>query len=57
MKALWIYCGLCVGISKEATANLRELVEITIKEDLTDEDIQEILSSRTKIFSEFEMVV
>ena len=42
---------------EEAASNLKELVEITIKEDLTNEDMQEILSAKTKIFSEFEVVV
>ena len=42
---------------EEAYANLKELVEITIKEELTEEDIEEILLSKTKIFSEFEVVV
>ena len=42
---------------EEAFANLKELVEITIKEDLIYENIQEILSSKAKIFSEFEIVV
>jgi len=41
---------------EEAAANLKELVEITIKEDL-DGDIQEILLSKGKIFSELEIVV
>ena len=42
---------------EDAVSNLKELVEITIKEDLTDEAIQTILSSEPKIFSEFEIVV
>ena len=41
----------------EAYANLKELVEITIREELTEEDIEEILESKTKIFSELEVVV
>ena len=41
---------------EEAAANLKELVEITIKEDLGG-DIQEILLSNGKIFSELEVVV
>ena len=41
---------------EEASANLKELVEITIKEDLGG-DIQEILLSKSKIFSELEVVV
>jgi len=42
---------------EEAFANLKELVEITIKEDLAYEEIQEILSSKAKIFSEFEIAI
>jgi len=42
---------------EEAYKNLKKLVEITIKEDMAEEDIQEILLSRTKIFSEFEIAV
>jgi len=41
---------------EDAFANLKELVEITIKE-LTEEEKQEILLSKTKIFSELEIVV
>jgi len=42
---------------EEAAANLRELVEVTVKEELTVEEIQEILLSKVKIFSELEIVV
>ena len=42
---------------EDAYANLKELVEISIKEELTEEDIEEILLSKTKIFSEFEIAV
>ena len=42
---------------EEAFANLKELVEITIKEDLTEEEIQNIMQSKAKIFSEFEIAV
>ena len=42
---------------EDAYANLKELVEITIKEELTEEDIEEILLAKTKIFSEFEIAV
>ena len=42
---------------EEAYANLKELVEITIREELAEEDLEEILLSKTKIFSEFEVVV
>ncbi|MDR0447701.1 MAG: type II toxin-antitoxin system HicB family antitoxin [Treponema sp.] len=42
---------------EEASANLKELVEITIREELKKADIEEILLSKTKIFSEFEIAV
>ena len=42
---------------EEAYTNLKELVEITMKEELTEEDIEEIMLSKTKIFSEFEVLV
>ena len=42
---------------EEACANLKELVEITIKEEMNEEDIEGILLSKTKIFSEFEIAV
>jgi len=42
---------------EEAVANLRELVEITVKEELAEEEKQEILLSKAKIYSEFEIVV
>ena len=42
---------------EEAYVNLKELVDITIREELTNEDIEEILMSKTKIFSEFEIAV
>ena len=42
---------------EEAYTNLKELVDITIKEELTEEDIEEILLSKTKIFSELEVAV
>jgi len=42
---------------EEATANLKELVDITLKEDLTSKDIQEFLLSKEKIFSEFEIII
>jgi len=38
-------------------ANLKELVEVTIKEDLTEEEIQNIMQSKAKIFLEFEIAV
>jgi predicted RNase H-like HicB family nuclease len=60
------YFAICPEISgcftqgdtyEEAAENLKELVEITIKEELTKEEIHEILLSKVKIFSEFEIVV
>ena len=42
---------------EEAASNLKELVGMTIKEELTDADIQEISLAGAKIFSEFEIVV
>ncbi|MDR2543719.1 MAG: type II toxin-antitoxin system HicB family antitoxin [Treponema sp.] len=42
---------------EEACNNLKELVDITIREDMTKEDINEILLSKNKIFSEFEIAV
>ncbi|MDR0197992.1 MAG: type II toxin-antitoxin system HicB family antitoxin [Oscillospiraceae bacterium] len=42
---------------EEAFANLKELVEITVKEDLTEEERQNIVQSASKIFSEFEIAV
>ena len=42
---------------EEAYTNLKELVDITIKEEMTEEDVEEILLSKTKIFSEFEVAV
>ena len=40
-----------------AVANLKELVEITVKEDLSVEDMEDIVLAKNKIFSEFEIVV
>ena len=42
---------------EEAFTNLKELVDITIREEMTEEDIEDILLSETKIFSEFEIAV
>ena len=42
---------------EEAYDNLKELVEITVKEDLTYEEIQDIFQVKSKIFSELEIVV
>jgi predicted RNase H-like HicB family nuclease len=42
---------------EDAFQNLKELVELTIKEELTEEERQNILGATTKIFSEFEIAV
>jgi len=42
---------------EEAASNLKELVEITVKEELGDVDLQAISLVGAKIFSEFEIVV
>jgi len=42
---------------EDAVANIKELVEITVKEELSKDEISEILLSKAKIFSEFEVVV
>jgi predicted RNase H-like HicB family nuclease len=42
---------------EETVANLKELVEITVKEDLTEEERLNIRQSTSKIFSEFEIAV
>jgi len=42
---------------EEACANLKELVEITLKEELSDEELQEVLLSKAKIFTELEIAV
>ena len=42
---------------EEACSNLRELVEITVREELTAEEIQEILRTEAIIFSAFEVAI
>ena len=42
---------------EEAASNLIELVEITLKEDISGEEMQTIMLSKTKIFSEFEVAI
>jgi len=42
---------------EEACSNLKELVEISIKEELVKKELEEILLSKNKIFSEFEVLV
>ncbi len=60
------YCAICPEIKgcftqadtyEEAVANLRELVEITVREEMQAEEIEEILMAKTKIFSELEIKV
>ncbi|MCL2063989.1 MAG: type II toxin-antitoxin system HicB family antitoxin [Candidatus Cloacimonetes bacterium] len=40
---------------EDACSNLKELVEITINDDLSDEEKEYILLSKDKIFTEFEI--
>ena len=42
---------------EDAVNNLKELIEITIKEELTEEERISISKSVSKIFSEFEIAV
>jgi len=42
---------------EEASENLQELVAITIKEDFFYDNIEDVLLSKEKIYSEFEIVV
>ena len=42
---------------EQAATNLRELVEITVREELTQEEVGEILLAKTKIFSELEIAI
>jgi predicted RNase H-like HicB family nuclease len=42
---------------EQAVSNLKDLVEVTVREELTEEERHEILLSKTKIFSEFEIAV
>jgi predicted RNase H-like HicB family nuclease len=42
---------------EEAFANLKELVKITIQEDLSVEEIQDITQSVEKMYSPFEIAV
>ena len=41
---------------EDAVDNIKELVEITVKKELSEEEINEISLSKTKIFSEFEVI-
>ena len=42
---------------EEAAANLKELVEFTIREELMEEQLHEIGLAKAKIFSEFEIAI
>jgi len=42
---------------EEAVANLKELIEITVQEELSEEERQEIRLTKAKIFSEIEIAV
>jgi len=42
---------------EDAYTNLKELVEITIRDELSETEKEEILMSKMKIFSEFEIAV
>ena len=42
---------------EKAVSQLKELVEATITEDLTDDEILELTYAEQKIFSEFEIAV
>ena len=39
----------------EAFSNLKELVEITLKEEMSNDEIQDISTRRNRIYSEFEV--
>ena len=42
---------------EEAVGNIKELVEITIKDDYSEDEIKDLISSDTKIFSELNIFV
>jgi len=42
---------------EEASENLQELVAITIKEEMSDGNIEDVLLAKEKIYSEFEILV
>ena len=42
---------------EEAMENIRELAEITLKEELDEESRNELYNVQTKIFSELEIIV
>jgi predicted RNase H-like HicB family nuclease len=40
---------------EKTVAGLKELIEITLKEELDDDEKQNVLQSKSKIFQEFEI--
>ena len=42
---------------EEASENLQELVAITIKEEMSDGNIEDVFLAKEKIYSEFEILV
>jgi predicted RNase H-like HicB family nuclease len=42
---------------EEACANLRELIEVTVREELTEEEKTEILRTEAIIFTELEIAI
>ena len=42
---------------EEASENLQELAAITIKEEMSDGNIEDVLLAKEKIYSEFEILV
>ena len=42
---------------EQAVTSLKELVEVTIREELTADEVREIQLSTEKIFSEFEVAI
>ena len=42
---------------EEAAENLKELVKLTIRDELSKDEIDDVLLSKSKIYSEFEIVV
>ena len=41
----------------QAIFQLKDLIDATIKEDLSEQEIAELTQSKSKIFSEYELVV
>ena len=42
---------------EEASENLQELVAVTIKEDFSDGNIEDVLLAKEKTYSEFEIII